>query len=104
MENQIISQQNKQDEAPIHPGFLVASYIKEAKTSHGAAARAMGVPKQSVSFLTNGKKSISPSIAVRLGKLLGTTTEFWLNKQAAYDAKLAEREIDTSNIPTIRAA
>jgi antitoxin HigA-1 len=45
-----------------------------------------------------------PDVAARLGKAFGNGAEIWLRMQAAHDAWHAEREVDVSNIPTIRAA
>jgi plasmid maintenance system antidote protein VapI len=47
---------------------------------------------------------VSPAVAVRLGKLFGDGTAVWLRMQAAHDAWQAERKVDVSGIPTIRAA
>ena len=49
-------------------------------------------------------KPVSPSIAVRLGKLFSDGAAPWLRMQAAYDTWHAEKEIDVASIPTIRAA
>ena len=43
-------------------------------------------------------------LAARLGKLFGDGAGGWIRMQGAYDAWHAEREVDVSGIPTIRAA
>jgi len=48
------------------------------------------------------RKPVSPSVAVRLGKLFGDGTAVWVRMQGAYDTWHAEREEDVSKIPTLR--
>jgi antitoxin HigA-1 len=52
----------------------------------------------------NERKPVSPSIAARLDKLFGDGAAVWLAMQSAHDAWHAERDVDVSGIPTIRAA
>jgi plasmid maintenance system antidote protein VapI len=47
---------------------------------------------------------VTPAVAVRLGKLFGDGPGIWVRMQAAYDTWHAERDIDVSAIPTIKAA
>jgi plasmid maintenance system antidote protein VapI len=45
-------------------------------------------------------------MALRIGKLTGTTPESWLNMRRAYDLKIAERDMadEIAKIPTLREA
>lgn len=45
----------------------------------------IGVSVQRVNELVRGKRGVTPDTAWLLGKALGTTPEFGLNLQAAYD-------------------
>jgi addiction module HigA family antidote len=49
------------------------------------AADALGVTRVTVSELVNGKRGISPEMAVRLSKAFGGSAESWLVQQAQYD-------------------
>jgi addiction module HigA family antidote len=49
------------------------------------AAKALGVTRQSLSNLINGKTGISPQMAIRLSKAFGSTADTWIKMQAAYD-------------------
>ena len=49
------------------------------------AAAALGVTRNTVSELVNGKRGISPEMAVRLSKVFGGSAESWLVQQAQYD-------------------
>src|SRR5260370_7361486 len=48
-------------------------------------AERLGVSRLTVSELLHGKRALSPDMAVRLGRLLRTTPESWLNMQQAVD-------------------
>jgi len=49
------------------------------------AAEALGVTRNTLSELVNGKRGISPEMAVRLSKVFGGSAESWLVQQAQYD-------------------
>ena len=49
------------------------------------AAEALGVTRNTLSELVNGKRGISPEMAVRLSKVFGGAEQGWLVQQAQYD-------------------
>ena len=67
-------------------------------------ARLLGISRRMLYDIMAEKKRVSPTIAAKLGKLFGDGPGIWLRMQAAYDTWHAEREIDVTNIPTIKAA
>ena len=56
------------------------------------AANALGVARNTLSELVNGKRGISPEMAVRLAKVFGGTEEGWLVQQAQYDLAHVQRD------------
>lgn len=64
----------------------------------------LGISRQQLNGILSERKPISSGIAVRIGKLFGTGPGLWLRMQSSYDVWHAERDIDTSKIPTIKAA
>src|ERR1043166_10058528 len=56
------------------------------------AAAALGVTRNTLSELVNGKRGISPEMAVRLSKVFGGTDEGWLMQQAQYDLAQVRRD------------
>jgi antitoxin HigA-1 len=75
---------------PIHPGaFLVEDFLQPLGVSAYKLAQAMAVPAMRISEITRGKRGISPDTAIRLGKALNTTAEYWLKLQAYYDLETA---------------
>ena len=57
-----------------------------------SAAEALGVTRNTLSELVNGKRGISPEMAVRLAKVFGGTEEGWLVQQAQYDLAHVRRD------------
>jgi antitoxin HigA-1 len=77
---------------PPHPGIVVfEECIEPMNLSITAAAAALGVTRNTLSELANGKRGISPEMAVRLEKVFGGSAESWLVQQAQYDLAHVER-------------
>ncbi|HLB42782.1 MAG TPA: HigA family addiction module antitoxin [Gammaproteobacteria bacterium] len=71
---------------PLHPGEIVKdTLIDGAHLNVTEAARKLRVSRTALSRLLNGHVGISPEMALRLSKLLGTSIEMWINIQAQYD-------------------
>ena len=51
----------------------------------------LGVTRQALNNIVNGKSGISPEMAIRLSKAFGSTPETWLRIQLAYDLAEARR-------------
>jgi antitoxin HigA-1 len=90
---------------PSHPGALLREDVLPATgRTKSEIAGLLGISRQHFHDILREKKAVSPAVAVRLGKLFGDGAGVWLRMQAAYDTWHAERAIDVSAIPTIRAA
>ena len=71
---------------PPHPGGIVRRQCLEPLgLTVTRAAEGLGVTRQALSELLNGKAGISTEMAVRLAKAFGSTPETWLGMQQAYD-------------------
>lgn len=92
------------DRSPGHPGELLQDIIPATGKSKAEISRLLGISRQHLHDIMSQRKPISPAVAARLGKLFGDGPAIWLRMQAAHDAWHAEREVDVSGIPTIRAA
>ena len=55
-------------------------------------ARQVAVPANRISEIIRGRRSITGDTALRLGHWFGTTPQFWINLQSAYDLRLAARQ------------
>jgi len=74
---------------PIHPGEILKDEIAEIGLSANAFAQALHVPANRITAILNGSRSITADTALRISQFFGTTPEFWLNLQTAYDLKVA---------------
>jgi len=78
---------------PIHPGELLRDELEEIGTSLNELSRALRVPMNRISALVNGKRSITADTAMRLARYFGTSAQYWLNLQSAYDLEVAAIKI-----------
>ncbi len=71
---------------PPHPGLVVLhDCIEPLGLTITAAAAALHVTRTTLSELVNGKRGISPEMAVRLEQVFGGSAESWLVQQVQYD-------------------
>jgi addiction module HigA family antidote len=75
----------------IHPGELVKDELQEIHVSLNELARALRVPMNRISAIVNGKRAITVDTAMRLARYFGTSPQYWLNLQNAYDLETADR-------------
>lgn len=93
------------DLEPSHPGELLGDIVIPATgKSKTEIARLLGISRQTLYAILDGKSAVTPEVAVRLGKLFGNGPGLWLRMQQACDLWRATREVDVSGIPTLREA
>lgn len=69
-----------------HPGeILKEEFLHPVGITQVAFARHMGIPLQRVNEIVRGKRGVTPETAWLLSQALGTTPQFWMNLQDAYD-------------------
>ena len=69
---------------PCHPGEIVKYECLEALgLSITEAARGLGVTRQTLSRVLNGKAKVSVDMAIRFSKAFGSTPDLWLRLQIA---------------------
>ena len=90
---------------PPHPGAIVKEEcLPELGLKVGAAAAALGVTRQTLDRIINGRSSVTPDMAIRFEKLFGSTADTWLRLQLAYDlAEARSREAQiVASMPAVR--
>ena len=71
---------------PPHPGEIVREECLEPLgLTVTRAAQGLGVTRQALSDLVNGKAGVSVEMSFRLSKAFGSSPETWLGMQTAYD-------------------
>ena len=78
---------------PIHPGEFLKEALEELGTTQAEFARAVGISPMRISHVVNGTRPVTAVLALLFGRAFGQSPQYWLNLQAAYDLKTAEREI-----------
>src|ERR1700675_4858060 len=77
---------------PVHPGRIVRhDCLEPLGLSVTAGAKVLGVTRQALNNIVNGKSGISPEMAIRLTKAFGSTPETWLGIQVDYDLAQARK-------------
>lgn len=84
---------------PMHPGEILNElYIKENGLSISKTAANIGISRQSLSELVNGKNGITAQTALRLSKAFNTSARYWMNLQAVYDLNKAQKAVNLDEI------
>ncbi|MBP8959358.1 MAG: HigA family addiction module antidote protein [Bacteroidales bacterium] len=74
------------------PGDTLAEIIKLKGMSQAELALRMGRPLKTINEIIKGKAAITPETAIQLERVLGTETDFWLEREKKYRIELAEIE------------
>ncbi len=85
---------------PPHPGLTVRhDCLEPLGLTVTEGAKVLGVTRQALNNLVNGKASISPEMAVRLSKAFGATPETWMRLQMAYDlSQVQQKKISVKRV------
>lgn len=87
---------------PSHPGEILKDlYLPDYNLSVTAFALKLGVSRTTASQLVNCKNCISAEMALKLAKAFGTSAQYWLNMQQAYDLWLAKQSVNLDNVEII---
>lgn len=79
---------------PVHPGkILHEGYMKERGITIEEMRQALGVSRNQMSCIVNGRKPIRTDLAVRLAEVTGTTPGLWLNLQNKFDIRQAQQTL-----------
>jgi len=78
---------------PPHPGRSIrTACLEPLGLSVTEGAKVLGITRQALNNVVNGKAAISPEMAIRLAKAFGSTAETWLRMQLAYDLAAARKD------------
>ncbi len=90
---------------PSHPGEVLRElYLGPLELSPIALARRLHVPRTRIERLVREETAVTADTAMRLAKAFGTTPEYWMNLQRAWDLARARDTVDVSDITPVAAA
>jgi addiction module HigA family antidote len=93
------------DIEPTHPGALLREIVlPSVDLPKAEIARLLGISRESLYRILDERQPVTPTMAVKLGKLFGNGPNLWVKMQAEHDLWHAERETDVSGIPNVNAA
>lgn len=78
------------DSIAFHPGYYIKEIVEESGLTQEDFAKRLDTTPKNLSLLIRGEQSLSIDISMKLSRMLGTSVNYWLNLQNAYDALIAE--------------
>ena len=78
------------DTIAFHPGYYIKEIVEESGLTQEDFAKRLDTTPKNLSLLIRGEQSLSIDIAMKLSRMIGTSVNYWLNLQNAYDALIAE--------------
>ncbi len=78
---------------PIHPGeILREEFLVPLGLSASALALELKVPAPRINDIVRERRAVTPDTALRLSRYFGTSPEFWMDLQTAFDLKTAAKD------------
>ncbi len=78
--------------SPTHPGeILQEEFLKPLAITQSALARHLKWSHAKINELINGKRGITPEVALALSDAFGTQPTLWMNLQSNYDLWWAQK-------------
>jgi addiction module HigA family antidote len=98
---------SRPNRAPTHPGAILREDVLPAlNITITEAAKHLKITRQQLHRVLSEESSVSPEMALRLGKLCGNGPDLWIRMQEAYDLWRARQKIgrEVETIPTLEPA
>jgi addiction module HigA family antidote len=97
------------DRRPSIPGDLIRDYLEGESLylTQDAFAKRLGISRANLNAIINGKRAITPEMAMRLERVLGVSMQTWLNLQLAvdiYDATHSAKAKEIAKLKPIKRA
>jgi antitoxin HigA-1 len=90
--------------AAVTPGeMLKEEFMREYGLSQNRLAKAIGISPNRITDIANNRRRITADTALRLALYFGNSPEFWMNLQAHYDLKMAQRSLGPAEAKRIKA-
>ena len=79
--------------AAIHPGAFLQEALTELDVTQAEFARRIGVSAMRISHVIKRQRPVTAELALLFGQAFGQTPQYWLNLQADYDLKIAQKSV-----------
>jgi addiction module HigA family antidote len=88
---------------PMHPGeFINEVYLTPYGVSGRELAEKLDVAASTLTRILKGTSGVSPEMALRLSKTLGSSPETWLQMQQNYDLWHARRNLNLKRVTKLK--
>ncbi len=78
----------------VHPGEILSEeFLRPMAITNARLASDIDVPTSRISEIVNGHRPITVDTAMRLAVFFNMEARFWLNLQAEYDVRVAEKKL-----------
>jgi addiction module HigA family antidote len=81
---------------------LLREFIEPLGMTITAFAEHIGIGRDRLSEIINGRRRVTPNTAMRLSKALGTTVQFWINVQTSTDLWAAMHSDEAKEIDKVK--
>ncbi|MDO4266228.1 MAG: HigA family addiction module antitoxin [Eubacteriales bacterium] len=78
------------DKIAFHPGYYIKEIVEKSRLTQEDFAKRLDTTPKNLSLLLRGEQVLSIDMAMKLSRMLGTSINYWLNIQSAYDALIAQ--------------
>ena len=92
----------KKQHNPPSVNEILEEMLKACKINTIEFANALGVSRNTVSKILNGHSSITPDVALKIGKVLSMDAKFLLDMQTVHELWVAKQNIDLSDVVVLR--
>lgn len=90
-----------------HPGeHLRGDWMPEFDIKAPTLAKRLGVPRSTLQNVLDERSGVTAELALRLGRVFGTSPELWMNLQTEHDLSKAELSLakELKAVTPLRAA
>lgn len=78
------------DTIAFHPGYYIKEIIDDSGLTQADFAKRLDTTPKNLSYLVRGEQDLTIDMAMKLSRMIGTSVDYWLNLQNAYDSLVAE--------------
>ena len=89
---------------PSHPGEIIAKGLEEKSVTRVELARALGISRNTLYKLLDGRQGVTAEMAVRLAVVWGGSAEMWPGVQSGYDLWSARQRVDITELRRLHRA